>query len=263
MLKKLIKKLALTYAEFLVALRPLELAVLIKFFFPLKRRIINMSSTKLSVDPISAYGLRLIKNNEYEQILLDEILKTLDNGSTFVDLGANEGFFSIIASSKCGNDGNIIAIEPQQSMVQVINTNINLNGINNITIIKKGVSNALGKTRIINYPSINTGASRIGSSWRYRLYKSEEIELDTLDNILSSCNVNIVDAIKIDIEGYEYNALMSANDLLNRKLIKNLFVEIHPQYLKDLNQTSDMVREFMESKSYNFREINDVYHFYL
>lgn len=263
MFKNLIKKLALTYAEFLVALRPLELAVLIKFFFPLKRRIINMSSTKLSVDPISAYGLRLIKNNEYERILLDEILKTLDNGSTFVDLGANEGFFSIIASSKCGNDGNIIAIEPQQSMVQVINTNINLNGINNITIIKKGVSNVLGKTRIINYPSINTGASRIGSSWRYRLYKSEEIELDTLDNILSSCNVNIVDAIKIDIEGYEYNALMSANDLLNRKLIKNLFVEIHPQYLKDLNQTADMVREFMESKSYNFREINDVYHFYL
>jgi len=263
MFKNLIKKLALTYAEFLVALRPLELAVLIKFFFPLKRRIINMSSTKLSVDPISAYGLRLIKNNEYERILLDEILKTLNNGSTFVDLGANEGFFSIIASSKCGNDGNIIAIEPQQSMVEVINTNINLNGINNITIIKKGVSNVLGKSRIINYPSINTGASRIGSSWRYRLYKSEEIELDTLDNILSSCNVNIVDAIKIDIEGYEYNALMSANDLLNRKLIKNLFVEIHPQYLKDLNQTADMVREFMESKSYNFREINDVYHFYL
>lgn len=259
---QIFEKIKLRYAQFLLGIRPLELALIIKKLFPLKRRIVNLRSVKLSADPISAYGIRLIRDKEYESDLLDEMNFLLDKRSVFIDLGANEGFFSIFAAHKIGPEGIVIAIEPQSSMVKIIKENIKHNSLENIHIVKAAVSNTQGKTNIVNYPSINSGASRIGSSWRYKFYTSEQVNLCSLDKIICDFNLDKVDVIKIDIEGFEYNALLSADESLSKKIIKNLFIEIHPHYLTEIGQSEDMLVEFMVSKGYKFKRITDVYHFY-
>ena len=76
------------------------------------RRLITTAGVSLMINPVSAIGVQML-SGEYEPGTRHILQKYLSVGSTFIDLGANEGYFSIIASQIVGHSGEVIAIEPQ------------------------------------------------------------------------------------------------------------------------------------------------------
>ena len=242
------------------SIRPIELAYLIKKILRVKRGEHSLANgCTFYLDPASNFGMRLIKDGGYEPECTDAILGILGEGDTFVDLGANEGYFSILASKKVGKNGKVFSIEPQQRLWEVIEKNYELNYCSNATIIPYAVSEKEEKLIINLYPTINTGASSLSNeenfgktrnNMRKKFFGTQHIQTKKLDKLAEDYHIGKIKLIKIDIEGFEFFALKSAQDLLKNKQIENILIEFHPPQLKDLGQSAEEIVEFLKSFGY-------------
>lgn len=255
------------------SIRPIELAYLIKKVLRVKRSEHTLDNgLTFYVDPASNFGMRLIKDGKYEPATTNAILSLLNEGDTFVDLGANEGYFSILASKKVGRNGRVFSIEPQQRLWEVIQKNYELNYCSNATIIPYAVGEKEEKLIINLYPSINTGASSLSNkenfgktrnNVRKKFFGTQQIQTKQLDKLAEDYGIEKINLIKIDIEGFEFFALKSAQSLLKNKLIDHILIEFHPPQLKDLGQTSSEIVSYLNSFGYeksghfNFGSINN------
>jgi len=139
---------------------------------------------------------------------VEEYIKShLKEGSVFVDVGANVGYYTLIASRLVGSRGKIYAIEPVPSTVTILRANVKLNECNNVIIVE----NAAWFTKrelILRIPGSDygyTSAVRRGN-------KSILVKATPLDELLQ--DVEHIDIIKIDVEGAEYEALKGAKSTL-------------------------------------------------
>jgi len=136
------------------------------------------------------------------------ILNCLKKGDIFIDVGANIGYYSVIAGKIVGESGRVISVEPVPSTNKILEFNIRLNQLRNVKIIQKA---AWSKNESITLyiPKGFYGLSSIN--------KSEEItdmlvvEGAPLDSILSFPKA---DLLKIDAEGSEYSILIGAQKTL-------------------------------------------------
>lgn len=240
-------------------LRPIELALLIKYILRLKRRIYTLpDTTKFYIDPISDFGLKLQKSNSYEIEMTNQITSILTKGDTFVDLGSNEGFFSVVASKCVGGSGQVFSIEPQQRLWGVIMKNIELNHLTNIQILPYGIGAVPTEIMMSLYPSLNSGASSLSKHFNFKIsfenirkkiYGQQKIVVKTLDDVLKDYHKKIK-LLKIDIEGFEFEALKGAKDILEKGIIENLLIEIHPEALASLQQSEDEIINYLKLFGY-------------
>jgi FkbM family methyltransferase len=179
-------------------------------------------------------------------------------GETFVDVGANVGYYSLKLAQDHANDGvRIIAIEAHPENFKALNKNIELNNFVCITTINKAVSNHKGTATL--YDRVDT-RNRIRSEF-YSLSTdyihdlnfvpmdggTVQVGCDTLDNILEEKRV---DVMKIDIEGGEVSALEGAGKTLSR--LRKLIVEVHghnlEKVLRILRDTDNLKYEIIETQ---------------
>lgn len=123
--------------------------------------------------------------------------KCLPTGGTFVDIGANMGFFSLFAATK---KARIIAIEPNGIVFERLSTNMALNGIKAF-LVKAAVGKRDEPGTLIQ-TNMDYGSGSIGQG------EGETVRIRPLLDILTDAQVNHVDVLKIDIEGYEDRALL-------------------------------------------------------
>ena len=105
----------------LMKLRPAFLASFVKRILRIKVRNVSTTFGQFQVDPVSFFGRALIENGEYEGEVAGAISDLLSDGQVFIDIGANNGYFSVRASQYVGGDGMVLAIEPQARLIPKIN----------------------------------------------------------------------------------------------------------------------------------------------
>lgn len=242
--------------EWLTQLRPLELAVFLKWVLRVQRRETEVQGIKLWVDPASNFGRRVLLENNYEADLTAVFSKLLAPGQSFVDVGANEGWFSMLAASLVGASGRVLACEPQERLWPAILKNVALNGFTNVALLPFAVGSEPGQSEINLYPSLNTGSSHIGGRLR-RWEKVQRIEIMPLSAILDGWARGNVDLMKIDVEGFELQALQGAGKHLG-STIRRIVVEIHPGPLRALGSNEEEVIQLLESAGYAKRVIAGV-----
>lgn len=123
--------------------------------------------------------------------------KCLPTGGTFIDIGANMGFFSLFAATK---QARIIAIEPQPILFERLCTNMALNSIDGYLI--KAAVGERDETGTLIQTNMDYGGGTIGQG------NGDTVHIRPLLDILTVLNVNKVNVLKIDIEGYEDRALI-------------------------------------------------------
>ena len=237
-------------------IRPIELALVFKKMLRIKRRDQMIKENHWFIDPVSDFGFRMLNDGEYEKEMTDHILSNLDEGDVFVDLGANEGYFSILASKKVKAQGRVFSIEPQIRLWPVILNNIQLNRLDNVTLMPYAISAKPDKIKLILSPSINTGSSTFTEDFRRKYWPRQVINSSTLDDLFLHQDF-IIKVLKIDIEGFEFFALKGAVGLLASKRIANIVIEMHDAQLMSLGQSASEIHEFL--LSYGYKEIGGVY----
>lgn len=250
------KEKALRRGEWLTNMRPLELGIFMKWLLRVRRLETEAKGIKLWVDPASNFGKRILREGNYEADLTSTFGELLQPGQTFVDVGANEGWFSMLAANLIGRSGRVLACEPQERLWPVITKNIFLNGFANVQLLPFAVAEQPGEAVINLYPSVNTGSSNI-SAIKRRWETQQRIKLLPLTTLLICLRGGTVDLMKVDVEGFEHQVLLSAGEHLG-STIKRLVVELHPAQLEALGSSEAQVVALLESRGYSKRVVAGV-----
>ena len=226
-----------------------------------RRKVTFIKKYKISMftDSFSHLGHILEKEKTYEDKTSEFILNNLNEDSVFFDIGANEGYFSVLASKK-NIKGKTYSFEPVQSLIPIINKNISINKIKNCRVLNIGIGKNNYKTKINLFPEINSGASSIIRKYRF-FSKSQIIQIKSLDNFYREENLNfVIDLIKIDVEGYEMQVIEGMKNLLKNKKIKNLLFYYHLQIISKNDQIK--IDKDIISNGYKKTEIEPNYFLY-
>lgn len=137
----------------------------------------------------------------FEKEEVDFVLKTLNEDDIFIDIGSNIGLFSILASRKVGDKGQVICFEPAPKTYERLLENVELNQLKNIKAINLGLSDSEGELKF--YYSDSGFDAWNSFAPDYRLKKSMVVKTSTLDKELGEINKSQVKLVKIDVEGWE------------------------------------------------------------
>lgn len=196
----------------------------------------------------------LFTGADFEPQTVELIQKYLSKNDNFLDIGANIGYFSLIASRVVGNGGIVYSFEPTPHTILRLKTNINLNNLSNIQIVEKAVSNKNGKS-LFKIPS-----DKIRNSGRSSMRDIEEnnfevtVETICLDSMLDSFKK--IAMIKLDIEGAEGLALEGMINLINRDRPR-IIMELSDGYLKQMGYSAEKVICFLRNQRYKVYEVSN------
>jgi FkbM family methyltransferase len=164
----------------------------------------------------------LSKGADYEPGTTALIKGILQPGHSFVDIGANVGYFSLIASSCVGRLGSVYAFEPGKNAFNRLVANVRLNQLTNVHPFNL----AIGDKSILTTLYVDPISDDLSNTTR-PTPKSELISSRTLDDVLAGKKVRLV---KMDCEGCELAALRGMQGLIRTDLDLDLVVEYNPLY---------------------------------
>lgn len=215
------------YYQTLLSIRPAQLGNLVKQVLQVKRKHIQTDSGyTFYADPVSVFGFTLLSEGIYESQMTKLLESLLRPSDIFLDIGGNEGYFSVIASSLV-HDGKVYCIEPQSRLQSIIAENIRINNSNAIEVYRLAISNQTGEVELFLRPSTNTGASSLFRHWKIGSIK-ESVPAITLDKFFQQNSINRVRLLKIDCEGAEYLVFEGGKGVIKQKLIEFIALEYHP-----------------------------------
>jgi FkbM family methyltransferase len=163
-------------------------------------KIVTTSGMQLILPP-GYLGTQKIAAGAYEPDVTKFISNNLKPGHTFVDVGANIGYYTVLAARLVGTSGKVYAFEPDPANSAYLERNLLINNLENVILIKKAVSAYSGTVRFVNDGS--TGHIVNGE----KPAASVEVKAVSLDDYFSGLKWPGIDFIKMDIEGGEKMAL--------------------------------------------------------
>jgi len=198
-------------------------------------------------------GRHVFTLGEYEPATARVIAALLRPGGTFVDVGANAGYFSLLASRCVGPNGFVMAFEPVPSIRDDLMANIALNQASNIQIRTEALSNRVGNSEFYVGPVDHCGVS----SLRMLPNSSRSLTVETrrLDDLLTEDAR--IDLIKIDVEGAEYLAMQGMWRLLERQQ-PDLVVEVTNDFLNDMGHSADQMCKALLNVGYQMHIIENM-----
>jgi FkbM family methyltransferase len=177
----------------------------------------------------------------------DKIMKQhIGPGTTVVDVGAHIGTQTLSMSKFVGNQGNVVAFEPQMKLFSELVHNIILNNLYNVTAYRAALGNTAQEIEMNPALPENEAATAIGEG-------GDRARMITLDSL----NLENVSFIKIDVENYEYEMLKGAENTI-RKYHPYMIVEIMGNtYLPVSNRTEsvDKTVKLIEAMGYDVKFI--------
>jgi FkbM family methyltransferase len=141
----------------------------------------------------------------WEPVITEYVRSALKEGDTFVDVGANIGYYSLVASRIVCSSGKVFAVEASPSNYERMRQNLSLNGATNIRPINAAASDSRGELTLFLGPPDNRGHSTTVMSLADRegLQPEATVPADTLEELVGKQDLRNARLIKIDVEGAE------------------------------------------------------------
>jgi FkbM family methyltransferase len=203
----------------------------------------NVSVTLGNDNSLCLYVCGSFEPNEFA--FLDRILKP---GMVFVDVGANDGYYSLFAARRLGAEGRVIAIEPSSRERDHLEANIRRNNVKSITILPVALGETAGKGQLKLADGGHTGHNTLGgfATAGVLTAATETVEVDTLDNVVARLGLERLDLIKIDAEGAEVAVLQGARSIIGKHR-PILLVEVNNRALEAQNHTAKALLDILEN----------------
>lgn len=153
-----------------------------------------------------------------EEIFINRVYEqagvTIDNGDIVFDCGANVGMFSAYAADCVGNGGKVFAFEPGMEEFNFLISNVKKNHLENVNPFCFAIGKEDNKGMLfLDKESLGNrivDKKKEGQSGEEIL----EIEIKSIDSFIAKNNIAKVDFIKMDIEGFERDALLGAKNII-------------------------------------------------
>jgi FkbM family methyltransferase len=180
---------------------------------------------------------------EYEREVFDELFDVLRPGSVFIDVSAHIGRYSFPIAKLVGENGLVIAVEPDPLAFKALLMGVKLNNFRNVLALNIALSN--GEGRAILCQKLVTATSSTVEFDKCRRFV--EVPLKRLDSVVEGLRLKCVDAIKIDVEGAEIQVLKGAVNTIAR-FKPFIVIEVR-------NSNTDEFMRIMKSLGYSCKEL--------
>jgi len=215
-----------------------------------------------SVAPISGIdGLQVFADFNDERILdvIHEIRgenpeyrvmsALLSPGDTFVDIGANFGTFSLLASRLVDIGGTVIAIEPQPRLAALIVRSLSASGVQNCEVMRTACGTETGKIDL-HVPAHDSGRAGMFAAFSGRVrHETISVPVAPLDRMIDRGSITGRLMIKVDVEGSEFGVLEGG-----RRLIEStrppLLIELNPWTATAAGRSTSDLIQLLQSLGY-------------
>jgi len=221
----------------------------------LKSDFVIIDGQKMFLD--HADSLRLSINRVYEEFETAVVKKLIEKNDIVVDIGANIGYYTLIFARAVGKEGKVFAFEPEPTNFDLLTKNLEINNYKNVVFVKKAVSKRNEKTCLY----INN--ENLGGHTMIDFKESNdfiEIESVRLDDYFNDLDVKI-NFIKIDIEGFEIEAIKGMTSILRKNDDVKMMIEFNPYLIKKFGWDAKKFLNLLEGchfQVYNIEKKNRI-----
>jgi len=180
------------------------------------------------------------------------------SGKTVYDIGGDQGIYTLFFARKVGDKGRVITFEPNPFSYEHIVTNVQLNGFKQVEVRNIALGEKTG-TLTFAFPEKDPGRGTADELIREQILKepgsrTTEVEVDTLDNLITSAGLPIPDFAKVDVEGLELNVLRGMYKTLTAHR-PELFIEVHGADTRAKTENIRQVASFLLSLGYKIHHV--------
>lgn len=172
--------------------------------------------------------------------IVADFINSMPADASYIDVGANQGFTSIMASRVLVR-GMVTSYEPSRRSFTILSKNIALNGCSNIRALNMAISEESQQLFLDETDFGNTGASHVANH----------------GTLIEACTVRLSDVwdqsrfsgifIKVDTEGYELDALRGLAAVLASGFVRKVVVEINAKHLARFDATPEQIYQYLKS----------------
>jgi FkbM family methyltransferase len=174
----------------------------------------------LGVKPFSDFGVSqpIAGSRIWESYNTAFIQAVLRAGDTFLDIGAHVGYFTVVAADKVGKTGRVYAFEPEPENAALLEYNVLQNGFEGDIRVFKHAVGAENKQETLYQAAENHGAHQLTFQYRDGVDTTGiQVPVRALDSMLEEVpGLENVDFIKMDVQGYEMQALLGMEQLIEK-----------------------------------------------
>lgn len=231
-------------------LRKIPLAVKIRNYVkPHGNKKIVLFGYKVELDLSESiqYGIYKGIFEQEESAWVKEILRL---GMTFVDVGANIGYFSFLASSIVGTAGKVYSFEPSEYAYARLKKTLESNNIQNIYAVNSALGDVV-ETRTLLTQGDNTHSPSFVPSSGIFLNVAQVV---TLDDFVLKNGIENIDLIKIDVEGFEPNVIKGMHTIMSNGTVKRILIEIYDDWLVQNNSSAVLLDSLIRSFGYSLEK---------
>jgi FkbM family methyltransferase len=195
----------------------------------------------------SDYIQRSIYLGTFEPVESAQVKSYLKKGMTFVDVGANVGYYTLLAASLVGSSGRIIAFEPSPYAFRKLEETVRENSIPQIDAVPSGLGEVACERQLF-MPTRNGNhtPSMVPNDGGRPL----SVQVRRLDDYLDEQAIDRVDLMKIDVEGLEPNVIRGARKHIERGHIHAILCEFNQDWLAANNSSVAGLYEQLVSFGY-------------
>jgi FkbM family methyltransferase len=213
-------------------------------------------NVRMYLDPQEYVARAILESGEWESESWHVMRESLPVGGTFVDVGAQIGYYSLKAAQVVGPAGHVIAIEPNPETLQILNGNVQASNPHIVSVAPVACSDKEDMLEFFASAEANTGESSFSkaNASQSGVTHSYKVRARPLDDVVRESGVTRVDVIKIDVEGAEYLVLQGSRETL-AKFKPAVLVEIIDHQLKEMGSSAEQVRQFFREHGYAPRRL--------
>lgn len=176
----------------------------------------------------------------WEPTITAWVSRRLAPGDVFLDVGANIGYYSLLASHLVGPRGSVVAIEASPATFQALSHNLAMNKIANVRALNLAASDRAGRLTLYRGEEHNSGRATVVDG--QGLEVEAEVPAAPLNSILSAGELRRLRLAKIDVEGAEAQVVAGMGALIEQgRDDLEIIIEINPAQLQHQGTTAEVV----------------------
>ena len=194
---------------------------------------------------------RLIYCRNFEATEREFVNHFLRPGDVFVDVGANIGLFTLIAASRVGPTGKVIAFEPTSKIYERLVGNVRLNRLRNVDCVRSALSDHTGELDLLQSVDGFDAWNSFAGPTKGQSALPERVGVIEWDRYAEVHRLSgKVTMMKIDVEGWESRVLTGGREMLSRSDSPVLQVEFTDDAAQAAGSSCRALYEFLESLGY-------------
>ena len=210
---------------------------------------------RMWVNPREVLGRDIFCRGEWESEITAIFREILRAGDVVVDVGANVGYYTLLASSLVAEEGLVFSFEPEAASRTRLEEHLALNAVHNVRVFPLGLGERNEEAVLYAGPSRNPGLASLRP--RQGRTGKKRTRLGRGDVLVPPEIWPRVRLIKVDVEGAELGVLRGLSGLLEADAVPYLIVEVTPEYLVEMGESEEDLLTFLGDYGYSMRRITE------